>query len=539
MARTLLNKALSVGIAIVLVAYSLPLSAQPAMALDEGGLAAAAVSSTQTQQTQQEQISTQATSSNQDIVLAMFTGSLTDWTNNIFASYDGETMYRIASVYESKADEPYMDSHYAQQCPSIMYHDGYFWSLSAWNRNDGKFWPLISYSKDLVHWTHPEGDSLLNGTRGIEVNKLPGYNGEEFKKFDVVAPEWSKASDGSIYIVFSAGYYGDYHGKPFQDQMQAYTVKVNTLFAFDGLADGDSGYLWPNGLAFEAETAKKLSFTNKKGANFIDGQIFADKGKDYLIIKKNGLTNQLYATDDIEDASGWTLVNGSMTYGYEGASLVKFNGKYLMYTDGVLGTKPLGVHMVSSKSLTKTKSWGEPKDAIYLSESDDLLDTRHGTAIVLKAGTEEWTYAKNILDSQERRTGGVMYRLYNPHSGEHFYTASGLEAGSTKRAGWRYEDIAWYAPTKSSKPVYRLYNKYAGDHHYTKSKKEYNQLAKAGWKKEGIAWYSAGSSGVPLYRAYNKNAKAGAHHYTTSKAELRGLKRAGWKAEGIGWYGLK
>lgn len=32
--------------------------------------------------------------------------------------------------------------------------------------------------------------------------------------------------------------------------------------------------------------------------------------------------------------------------------------------------------------------------------------------------------------------------------------------------GWKYEGVAWYAPT-SGQPVYRLYNPNAGDHHYT------------------------------------------------------------------------
>lgn len=130
----------------------------------------------------------------------------------------------------------------------------------------------------------------------------------------------------------------------------------------------------------------------------------------------------------------------------------------------------------------------------------------------------------------------AMYRMYNPNSGEHFYTAVYAEACNLFKAGWDYEGIAWCAPS-SGNPVYRLYNANAGDHHYTTSLSEKDHLVSVGWSYEGIAWRSGGS--VPLYRAYNPNAKAGAHHYTTNKGEINSIVAAGWKDEGIGWYGVK
>ena len=133
----------------------------------------------------------------------------------------------------------------------------------------------------------------------------------------------------------------------------------------------------------------------------------------------------------------------------------------------------------------------------------------------------------------------IVQRLYNPNSGEHFYTLSIAEKNNLVKAGWKYEGIGWYTLGKGD-PVYRMYNKNAGDHHYTKSKAEVNQLKKAGWKYEGIAWYSPTKNKQPLYRLYNPNCRgAGSHHYTTSKAEKNSLVKAGWKYEGIGWYGYK
>lgn len=134
--------------------------------------------------------------------------------------------------------------------------------------------------------------------------------------------------------------------------------------------------------------------------------------------------------------------------------------------------------------------------------------------------------------SAENGTG--MYRLYNPNSGEHFYTAAIGEKDFLVKVGWKYEGGAWTAP-QNGVDVYRLYNPNAGDHHYTTSKGEKDMLVKVGWKYEGVGWKSGGSSKV--YRLYNPNAKkAGAHHYTLSKGEYDSLIKKGWKGEGVGWY---
>ena len=132
-----------------------------------------------------------------------------------------------------------------------------------------------------------------------------------------------------------------------------------------------------------------------------------------------------------------------------------------------------------------------------------------------------------------------MYRLYNPNSGEHFYTANVTEKDNLVKLGWRYEGIGWKAPVKSNTPVYRLYNPNAGDHHFTRSIDERDRLVSLGWKYEGIGWYSDDAESVPLYRQYNPNAKSGTHNYTASKSENDWLVSLGWKGEGIGWYGVK
>ena len=138
-------------------------------------------------------------------------------------------------------------------------------------------------------------------------------------------------------------------------------------------------------------------------------------------------------------------------------------------------------------------------------------------------------------------TSEAMYRLYNPNSGEHFYTANAKEMDTVVEAGWSYEGIAWNAPAKSEAPVYRVYNPNSGEHFYTTDISERDGLTSLGWRDEGIGWYSAYEDGEPVYRLYNPNAtgafEAGAHFYTMKEDERDILDALGWNYEGIGWYG--
>ncbi len=129
-----------------------------------------------------------------------------------------------------------------------------------------------------------------------------------------------------------------------------------------------------------------------------------------------------------------------------------------------------------------------------------------------------------------------MYRLYNPNSGEHFYTASQNERDTLVTYGWMYEHLGWIA-SKSGTPVYRVYNPNAGDHHYTLDSNERLTLIRLGWIDEEIGWYSSKDKAQPVYRAYNPNAEAGSHHFTTDGSEIQALVSYGWSDEEIAWYG--
>lgn len=152
------------------------------------------------------------------------------------------------------------------------------------------------------------------------------------------------------------------------------------------------------------------------------------------------------------------------------------------------------------------------------------------------AGTEK-TVEQTAVNAESEQV--PMYRVYNPNSGEHFYTASAGEKKHLVKLGWHDEGTGWTAPKTSKKPVYRLYNKHGGEHHYTLSKGEQKQLVSVGWTDEGIGWYSDEKETVPVYRQYNPNSFANNHNYTTSVGEKNHLISLGWHDEKIGWYGIE
>ena len=192
------------------------------------------------------------------------------------------------------------------------------------------------------------------------------------------------------------------------------------------------------------------------------------------------------------------------------------------------GTKkePGVVVKYNNKTLTRNKD--------YVVSYKNNVEVGTATATVKGRGLYKGTISKTfkILPSK------AVYRLYNPNSGEHFYTLSEAEKNNLVSVGWNYEGIGWYTSGEGD-PVYRVYNKNAGDHHYTLSAAEKDHLVEVGWNYEGIAWYSPKEKLQPLYRVYNPNCTgAGSHHYTVSAAEKDNLVNVGWKDEGIGWYGV-
>ena len=202
--------------------------------------------------------------------------------------------------------------------------------------------------------------------------------------------------------------------------------------------------------------------------------------------------------------------------------------------------------LTSSQILCEKKADGKVVDRRLFRSEGDAANAGYTPVLVPNGGSFVLSYSQgktgNVMELQTRwkntQTEKVtMHRLYNPNSGEHFYTSSTHEKDYLVKLGWKSEGTGWIAPKKSSIPVYRLYNPNAGDHHYTLNGHERDALIKAGWKDEGIGWYSDEEETVPVYRQYNPNAKAGSHNYTSSLHEHTGLMSLKWNGEGVGWYG--
>ena len=164
-----------------------------------------------------------------------------------------------------------------------------------------------------------------------------------------------------------------------------------------------------------------------------------------------------------------------------------------------------------------------------LSEAEDI-------AVVLESSDDEDEIDVGSSGALTSEQTIPIYRLFNPRTGEHFYTPNAQERNNCVGWGWNAEGIAWYSPKTSNKPVYRVMNpNNYSEHHYTMSVKERDWLVSLGWRNEGIAFYSS-EEGVPVYRHYHPIQRTGNHHYTTSSGESNHIvKYEGWNYEGVCW----
>ncbi len=165
--------------------------------------------------------------------------------------------------------------------------------------------------------------------------------------------------------------------------------------------------------------------------------------------------------------------------------------------------------------------------------------TADNTSVADVSSKKDVTSVARDSGSTTQASHSNVYRMYNAWTGEHLYTGSLSEAKSALSEGWRWEGVAWVAPS-AGVPVYRLYNAWSGDHLYTTSKAEYSRLARVGWKGEGVQLYGASAgSGVAISRLYNRYVQTGSHLLTADASEKRSCIRAGWSDDGNSWYATK
>ena len=174
-----------------------------------------------------------------------------------------------------------------------------------------------------------------------------------------------------------------------------------------------------------------------------------------------------------------------------------------------------------------TKRLGEAGVNVLLAVNHTYTDSNDKTCDICGAETK--------VEPDEEIPSVPMFRMYNPNSGEHFYTGSEEERNNLVKVGWKYEGVGFNAPV-IGEPVYRIYEPTSGEHLYTMDRSEVYDLLNDGWNYESVAWNSAEQDEIVQYRLRNPNSNCGRYHFTSSKEERDNLISLGWINEGIGWY---
>lgn len=108
--------------------------------------------------------------------------------------------------------------------------------------------------------------------------------------------------------------------------------------------------------------------------------------------------------------------------------------------------------------------------------TDSLITTDQNEINTLLNGSWEDGYSFTVSSSAST----PVYRLYNPNSGQHYFTTNASERDSLVSLGWKYEKIAFYSG--GSTPQYVYYNPANGAHFYG--------IQMSGTVRQGIAFYT-------------------------------------------------
>lgn len=399
---------------------------------------------------------------------------------------------------------------------------------------------LEKYARVRVVMTWEDGDSF----KSIEERALVAIKAGA----DVVVSLHLNSAGGSaygaeVYVPYNASYNPTTHavgqelGKEILAKLEALGLynrgeKIRTI--------SDSDYSYSNGE--DGDYYGIIRYARRANIpGIIVEHAFIDNAGDYNKFLNNDSKLQSLGKSDaqgIVDAYGLSPVSESML-----ASVYDFN-YYIANNSDVANAYGTDRAAVFSHFILYGMNEGRQASAsfsptYYKNANADLRHT---------FGSTMMAYYYHFIDhgKGEGRAGAgsaaavaTLWRLYNSYTGQHLYTIDDGERNLLVYYGWKYEGVAWDAPTSGSAPVYRLYNQYNGDHHYTMDANEYGSLKTAGWSQEGIAFYSEESgSGVPLYRLFNPYETVGTHHYTLDQKERDAMVASGWRNEGECWKAI-
>jgi len=192
----------------------------------------------------------------------------------------------------------------------------------------------------------------------------------------------------------------------------------------------------------------------------------------------------------------------------------------------------------TAKSANKQAQTDQEAAAKALEEAQKALDAAEADLDAanarLAAARAAW---KSATATQE------LYRLFDPHSGEHLYTTHLEEVQHLVGLGWDWEQAQTMLVPVSGAPVWRLFDPHNGDHPSTTDAHECEVLTtEQGWVYDfdgGAAFHSADASGRPVYRIYDTRAARFGHLFTADANERAvHLAEGGWNDEKIAWYAV-
>jgi Ca2+-binding RTX toxin-like protein len=134
----------------------------------------------------------------------------------------------------------------------------------------------------------------------------------------------------------------------------------------------------------------------------------------------------------------------------------------------------------------------------------------------------------------------LMFRFFDTHTGDHFYTTSAVEKAQIQASlpTFNYEGSAWTTPDKGpdTHDVFRFFDTKTGTHFLTDSVAERDVILATipNYTYEGVAFEAyndvAGAGRLTLDRFYNT--QTGQHHFSASPEETAGINQG---AAGLGW----
>ena len=464
---------------------------------------------------------------------------------------------------------PYQSSAYQSQDKLVMkkvdeaYAAGVVTVAAAGNRSNNVKPPCAMFPCDLNHVV-----SVINVNQAHKRVDSSNYNrpGERTKNISAPGNAIVSTNGTDTVVVFDEITYRGYTSKggtsfaaPCVSAVLALEFSANPSLTADeaidvlyGTADdiGDEGWDEQTGygeaIAYNAvlgATGAKISGPQSAvvGDVGIAFAVTSDAEGTWLFDTSDPQVLSIDAKTGIAKASaaGTATVTATNEDGASVARVVQVFGGISGEETVACGTSPTYA-VEGDETILQSWKWSSSDKTVATIGADTglMMPIHAGTVTVTVTSVSDPTFTMSKVVKVTGVAGQAMLRLYNPNSGEHFYTASKTEFDTLVSLGWIGEGIGWYSPEKSTTPVYRMYNPNEGDHHYTVSVDERDALVSYGWRYEGMGWYSDDSHRVPVRREYNPNEYSCNHNYTTSKVEHDTLINLGWNDEGIGWYAL-